>query len=64
MPYFDGRDRSNEFRAAAAGLLLVQMAASQAEIGPFAKRARETPQAAADLYRAATTLGRAKRLPA
>ncbi|MGO4664747.1 hypothetical protein [Bosea sp. 2RAB26] len=33
-------------------LLLLQIAASHAEIGPFARRARETPQVAARRYEA------------
>lgn len=38
-------------------LLLLQVAASQAEIGPFARRQRATAQAATRLYRSAQALG-------
>lgn len=43
----DGRLRN----AAAAALLLLQAAAARAEIGPFARQGRATPQAAAGSYR-------------
>ncbi|MBX9910259.1 MAG: hypothetical protein K2Z25_16275 [Beijerinckiaceae bacterium] len=33
-----------------AAMLLLQLAAAQAQIGPFARRALETPQAAARFY--------------
>lgn len=49
---------SGERAAADTAMLLLQAAASQAEIGPFARRARETPQAAARLYRAAAIRAR------
>lgn len=49
------RERDGERAAAGSAILLLQLAASQAEIGPFARRERETPQAAARLYRAAAT---------
>ncbi len=53
------REREGE-RAATAGfaMLLLQLAASQAEIGPFASRERETPEAAARFYRAAAMRAR------
>lgn len=38
---------------AGPAILLVQIAASHAEIGPFARRGQETPQAAARCYEAA-----------
>ncbi len=47
------RERESERMAAGSAMLLLQAAASKAEIGPFARRERETPQAAARLYRAA-----------
>ena len=37
-------------------MLLLQLAACQAEIGPFARHGRETPQAAARCYRAAAAV--------
>lgn len=37
----------------ALAMVLLQLAASQAEIGPFAGRGRETPQIAAARYRTA-----------
>lgn len=37
----------------ALAMILLQIAASQAEIGPFARRGREAPQVAAGRYRAA-----------
>ena len=47
-------------RSAAAvngsALVLLQAAAARAEIGPFARRGRASPQAAASLYRAAARL--------
>ena len=36
--------------ASRAAMLLLQLAAAQAGIGPFARRALETPQAAARFY--------------
>lgn len=47
------RERDGERAVAGFAMLLLQLAASQAEIGPFARRERETPEAAARLYRAA-----------
>jgi len=47
------RERDGERAAADCAMLLLQLAASQAEIGPFARRGRETPEMAARLYRAA-----------
>lgn len=49
------RERDGERAAAGSAMLLLQLAACQAEIGPFARRERETPQMAARLYRAAAT---------
>ncbi len=40
----------------ASALLLLQAAAARAEIGPFARRGRATPQAAAGSYRMAARL--------
>ncbi|MBN9441317.1 hypothetical protein [Bosea sp. (in: a-proteobacteria)] len=45
--------------AGASALLLLQAAAAQARIGPFAARERATPQSAAALYRRAACLARA-----
>ncbi len=45
------REQTGKTIAAASAMLLLQLAASQAEIGPFARRGRETPQMAAGLYR-------------
>lgn len=47
------RERDGERATAGCAMLLLQLAASQAEIGPFARRDRETPEAAARLYRVA-----------
>ncbi|MBY0395529.1 MAG: hypothetical protein K2X91_03535 [Thermoleophilia bacterium] len=52
------REQAGERAAAASAMLLLQLAASQAEIGPFARRGRETPQMAAGLYRAAALRAR------
>ena len=40
----------------ASALLLLQAAAARAEIGPFARQGRATPQAAAGSYRTAARL--------
>lgn len=40
----------------ASALLLLQAAAARAEIGPFARRERASPQSAAGCYRAAARL--------
>lgn len=40
----------------ASALVLLQAAAARAEIGPFARRGRASPQAAASFYRAAARL--------
>lgn len=42
--------------ANASALVLLQAAAARAEIGPFARRGRASPQAAAGSYRAAAQL--------
>jgi len=50
---------STEWTAADANesaLVLLQAAAARAEIGPFARRGRASPQAAASFYRAAARL--------
>lgn len=52
------RGRVDERAAAGSAILLLQLAASQAEIGPFARRERETPEMAARLYRAAAMRAR------
>ncbi len=52
------RERDGERAEAGFAMLLLQLAASQAEIGPFARRERETPEAAARLYRAAALRAR------
>ena len=44
--------RSHPALPEASTMLLLQIAASHAEIGPFARRARETPQVAARRYEA------------
>ena len=44
-------------------LVLLQAAAARAEIGPFARAGRATPQAAAGSYRAAARLLPRSRLP-
>jgi hypothetical protein len=41
--------------ASHAAMLLLQLAAAQAQIGPFARRALETPQAAARFYEMAAS---------
>lgn len=46
----------NAADANASALVLLQAAAARAEIGPFARRGRASPQAAAGLYRAAARL--------
>ncbi|HEV7258617.1 MAG TPA: hypothetical protein VGN82_12630 [Bosea sp. (in: a-proteobacteria)] len=52
------RERDGQRTEAGVAMLLLQLAASQAEIGPFARRERETPAAAARLYRAAALRAR------
>lgn len=52
------RERGGERATAGFTMLLLQLAASEAEIGPFARRERETPEAAARLYRAAALRAR------
>lgn len=53
------QEQDSSARAAAGtAMLLLQAAASLAEIGPFARRERETPQAAARLYHAAAMRAR------
>lgn len=49
---------SGKRATAGFAMLLLQLAASHAEIGPFARRERETPDVAARLYRAAATRAR------
>jgi hypothetical protein len=56
------REQDGERAAAGFAMLLLQLAASQAEIGPFARRERETPAAAARLYRVAAMRARIDRL--
>lgn len=46
----------NATEANASALVLLQAAAARAEIGPFARRGRASPQAAASLYRATARL--------
>jgi hypothetical protein len=41
--------------ASRASMLLLQLAAAQAQIGPFARRALETPQVAARFYEIAAS---------
>jgi hypothetical protein len=50
MADFENRDVRDGQGATAAGLLLIQIAASRAEIGPFARIARETPREATTRY--------------
>ena len=52
------RERDGERATAGFAMLLLQLAASQAEIGPFARRDRETPEAAARQYRVAALRAR------
>jgi hypothetical protein len=51
-----GRENSERL-APGAAILLLQAAASQAEIGPFARRGLETPREAARRYRAVMAVG-------
>lgn len=46
----------NAADANASALVLLQAAAARAEIGPFARRGRASPQAAASFYRATARL--------
>ena len=55
--------KSSERLAPNAAILLLQAAASQAEIGPFARRGLETPREAARRYQAAMRVLAARRLP-
>lgn len=45
------REQADGRVAAGSAMLLLQLAASQAEIGPFARRGCETPQVATGFYR-------------
>lgn len=54
MAFFDDGEQATARDEARIALLLLQVAASQAEIGPFARRQRATAEAATRLYR--TTL--------
>lgn len=56
----DDREHGAGRALAGSAMLLVQMAAGAAEIGPFARRGRETPQAAALSYRLASRLAPAR----
>ncbi|SEG52112.1 hypothetical protein [Bosea lathyri] len=59
-----GDREGGEARAAAgSAMLLLQLAAAQAEIGPFARRGRETPGVAAQHYRTASCAAVAWRWP-
>lgn len=49
-------DQTTLRAAAGSAMLLVQVAAAQAGIGPFARQGRETPQVASLRYRAASGL--------
>jgi hypothetical protein len=51
MAESEHRERAGGHAVAGSAMLLLQLAASQAEIGPFARRERETPLVAAGLYR-------------
>lgn len=53
MAEFHEKPAQNTVPASDLAMILLQLAASQAEIGPFARQARETPQVAARLYREA-----------
>lgn len=50
MAESEHRERASGQTAAGSAILLLQLAASQAEIGPFARRDRETPLIATGLY--------------
>ena len=52
-----GWSERNAADANASALVLLQAAAARAEIGPFARRGRASPQSAAVCYRAAARLG-------
>lgn len=49
-------DQTTLRAAAGSAMLLVQVAAAQAAVGPFARQGRETPQTATLRYRAASGL--------
>ena len=63
MSESEHREQASERALADSAMLMLQLAASQAEIGPFARRSRETPQMAAGRYRDSARLlhGRARR---
>jgi hypothetical protein len=63
MAEIGDRERGEARAAAGSAMLLLQAAAAQAEIGPFARRGRETPRAAAQYYRAASWAALAWRRP-
>lgn len=49
-----------EAAAADSSLLLLQVAASEAQIGPFARRSREIPEAAVRRYRETSQIDRGR----
>lgn len=53
MAKADSQDESKAGAPRTLAMVLLQLAASQAEIGPFARRGREAPQVAAARYRVA-----------
>ncbi|RDJ21660.1 hypothetical protein DWF00_25195 [Bosea caraganae] len=53
MARADSQDESGAGAPRELAMILLQLAASQAEIGPFARRGREAPQVAAARYRVA-----------
>lgn len=53
MARADSRDESGVNAPRTPAMILLQLAASQAEIGPFARREREAPQVASARYRMA-----------
>jgi len=59
----ESREESSITAPRALAMVLLQLAASQAEIGPFAARGREAPQVAAGRYRAAAARHATMRRP-
>jgi hypothetical protein len=56
MARADSQNESGVSAPRTLAMVLLQLAASQAEIGPFARRGREAPQVAAARYRGAAAI--------
>jgi hypothetical protein len=62
MAVFEDGEQPMARDEARLALLLLQVAAAQAEIGPFARRQRATPEAGARLYRTVSAMSAQRRV--